>query len=218
MVPGYNRVNIFEWAMGTICHQNEDKGPLTHLLHGEKTFWNWILSSASWSAMFIQVSSWTPLNLSFPMCCETSDMCHRVEAEPNALRILFIHLKEATSVLPQKLGEDCNGTLHCCFWSFLPEKVLGKGIVDMPDKLTAQFYELPVLNIVYALSSCFYLSFCINFSSVLIWPFQTCVLQVFETRWGNVWWQCWTPSLWMERRVSPGIPLSLSCQGSLLKY
>jgi hypothetical protein len=28
MVPGYNRGNIFEWAMGTIAHPNEHKGPL----------------------------------------------------------------------------------------------------------------------------------------------------------------------------------------------
>jgi hypothetical protein len=42
---------------------------------------------------------------------------------------------------------------------FFPEKVLGKGFVDMPYMLTVWFYELPVLNIVNALSACFYLKF-----------------------------------------------------------
>lgn len=173
----WHQVTTEEYAMGTICYQNECKRALLLLPSGKKT---------------------------------------HVAAGPN------------TSAFSSSVWRRPHQPWHTDqrrWWRWHSPLLLlipfswessGKGICWHADELTAAFYELPVLNIVYALSSCFYLRFCINFSSVLVWPFQTRVSRVFETRGGNVWWHCWTPSLSMEGRVSPGNPLP--CQGRLLKY
>lgn len=78
------------------------------------------------------------------------------------------------------------------------------------------FYELPVPNIVSARSLCFSLSFYINVSSVLIWPFHPRVSE-------HLWQEeiCRVMKLIvrlfvLERKASPG--KWLPCQKSLLKY
>lgn len=67
-------------------------------------------------------------------------------------------------------------------WLFLMHCILGEGLVDIWDKLTAWFYELPILNIV-SMTFTMCLFECLHKLLLFVdLTFSSPVLRVFQTR------------------------------------